>query len=485
MSDRELLLRWLSKAAARLGRHRRARELGRAACTLAALWLFGELLRVVGTPAPVVAALAPLLIMGAVGALALFAWRIARPSTPLQAASAADRRAGLKDQLRSAYWFAQDADADAFVQLLLSRAARTANALELRRTFPSRVPRSMLAALLLALATGALAWLSPRVAFPPSQAATSDSSADAVLGGTPAVGERPLASPGRQSEAPHRDSTGAWADIERLAKALAASPEQDAVKRAIAARDARLAAQLLEGGERSRGSIAPPEGAARPQPDIRAAQAKRLLDALKELSEEMSKVKPEPPIKADVSPTVRTVTNVRDRAQEERRKIEGTPMQGAVTPNNRMRAMARNGAGMREVQFGEGEAAEGGNRASVSGAAEGERSGKSQSGGSEGESKVTAAAEEGDDGPVLGERTERLAAQLEKMAPQRRQDATKQEAVEGLYAATQRQTSEVAHQALDARWRTQREATVAPGGATLPYREAVKQYFLSQHARED
>jgi hypothetical protein len=491
MSDRQILLRWLAAGAARLGWNRRVRELGRAVCALLALWLIAEVLQALGVPAQVLWALVPLLAIAALAAVALFAWRIARATTLAQAAGAADTRAGLKDELQSAYWFTQRAVPDAFVQLLLTRAAQTAARLELRRIFPLGVPRSVMIALTLALLTGTLAWLSPRIAFPvlqqampaPASAATGKTSAGALAKDRSEKAAPPPAGPNAIRE---DQLNAAWSQLDRLTEQLPAGAQQDAVKRAIAARDARLAAQLLQAAERNRAAAVPQDPAARSQREMKAAaEAERLLEGLKGLSNPESKVPLEPPIKAEVSPTVRTATRLREQIREERRKITGTPTQGEVTLNNRLRAISRAGAGMREVSYGEGEAAEAGSQTSVSGAASGDRTGRSQAGGSEGEHPNSSPTGAGDDQPVLGERTERLAAQLEKMSAERSEDSKQQEAVEEFYAATQRRASDVEYQSIAARWRAQQEAVVAPGRTPLSYREAVKQYFLSQHAKED
>ena len=192
MSDHEILLRWLATAAARLGWSRRMPELGRLACALVALRLLAEVLETFGVPAPVQSAVVALLVIAALAVVALFSWRLARPTTLAQAAGAADTRARLKDELKSAHWFAQRAARDAFVELLLARAARTAQTLNARRLFPLAVPHSVLAALALAIFTGSLAWFSPRIALPVMQESMSgpaSPAAGAGRTGAAAVGE--------------------------------------------------------------------------------------------------------------------------------------------------------------------------------------------------------------------------------------------------------------------------------------------------------
>jgi hypothetical protein len=176
---------------------------------------------------------------------------------------------------------------------------------------------------------------------------------------------------------------------------------------------------------------------------------------------------------------------LREQAREERRKISGTPAQGQVSLNSRLRAISRAGVGMREVAYGEGEAAEAGSQTSVSGAASGDRTGRSQAGGSEGEHPNNSPTGASDDQPVLGERTERLIGQLEKMIGEANQDSTQQDTEEEFYAATQRQAALVEDENVVVQQRAHREAVVPQRKTPLAYREAVKQYFLNQHARDD
>ena len=465
------------------------RELGWFVCALAALGLLAEVLEIFGVPAPVLSAVAPVLAAAALAVVALFAWRLTRPTTRAQAAGAADTRAGLKDELKSAHWFAQRAARDAFVELLLMRAARTAQTLDARRLFPLAVPRSVLAALTLATLTVAMAWFSPRIALPVTREPMSGPASTVVRTRAAAAGENEIekiaAEPPSANTVTKDDLTATWARLERLAKELPAGAEEGLIKRAVAARDARLAAQLLQASERNRAAAAPQPPAARPQRELKSADtAQRLLEALQSLPNNENKALPET-TKAEVTPTIRTATRLREQAREERRKITGTPAQGEVTLNSRLRAISRAGVGMREVAYGEGEAAEAGSQTSVSGAASGDRTGRSQAGGSEGEHPNNSPTGAGDDQPVLGERTERLIAQLEKMSSKRDEDSKPQDTEEEFYAATQRQASQVEFESIIAQWRERRESVVRPGGTPLSYREAVKRYFLSQHARDE
>jgi hypothetical protein len=490
MSHHEILLRWLATAAARMRWSRRMRDLGQLACALVALCLLAEVLEIFGVPARNFSAFAPLFLIVALAIVALFAWRLAHATTLAQAAGAADTRAGLKDELKSAHWFAQRSARDAFIELLLARAARTAQTLDARRLFPLAVPRSVLVALPLAILTGTLTWFSPRIALPVTQELISGPASPVAVRTPAAAGENEIekfvAQPASPNAARKDDLTATWSQLERLTKELPAGAEEGPIERAVASRDARLAGQLLQASERNRAAAVPRDPAARPQRELKSADtAQRLLEALQGLQNNEINPPPEPPTKSDVTPTIRTATRLREQVKEERRKITGTPAQGDVRLNSRLRARSRSGVGMREVAYGEGEAAEGGSRTSVSGAASGDRTGRSQAGGSEGENPNNSPTGAGDDEPVLGERTERLVAHLEKMSGERNDDSKQQETEEEFYAATQRQASQVEYESITALWRAQREAVVTPGGTPLSYREAVKQYFLRQHAKDE
>src|SRR5690348_6547134 len=121
MSDREILLRWLAAAARRSRWQRRLPELARLACALAALALLDRVLAAAGAPDAVVAGVRPLLLLAALTLTGLFAWRCSRRVSLADTARAADGRAALNDELRSAHWFAQPgapSARDAAVELL-------------------------------------------------------------------------------------------------------------------------------------------------------------------------------------------------------------------------------------------------------------------------------------------------------------------------------------------------------------------------------
>jgi hypothetical protein len=491
MSDRDLLLGWLASAAARLRWSRRARELGRLACVLVALWLLAEILEILGAPSPVLSALFPLLILSAIASVLLFAWRLARPTTLAQAAGAADDRAGLNDELKSAHWFAQDGARDAFVDLLFTRAAKTAGRLDVRRVFPVGVPRSALAAFALVLVTGALAWLSPRLALPGPREPTPAPAPVAIPGhAARAAGESPIEKIAAELYSPTttgRDPAAEWSKLDAMTNELPPGAERQAIKRALAARDARLVSQLLQALQRKRAAAAEQEPAADQQDrqTLAGVAQSNAGGRVPEVSSQEGKAPRDPVANAASEGTARVRQKLREQMREENRKLQGTPTQGDVTLNNRLRAVSRNSTRMREVAYGEGEAAEAGSQTSVDGAAVGERTGRSRSGGSEGEHPQSSPTGPADTQPVLGARTARLEAQVQEMRVERSDDPQRQETEESFYAATQRQASQLGYEGVAAQSQVQREAALASSQTPMSYREAVKRYFLSQHAKED
>ena len=490
MSDREILFRWLAAAAARMSWKRRMRELGRLACCLVALLLFAEVLEALGVPAPVLSTLAPLLVIAALAVMALFTWRLARPTTLAQAAGAADTGAGLKDELKSAHWFAQRTARNALVELLLTRAARTAQRLDARRLFPLGVPRSAFAALVLTVLTGSLAWFSPRIAWPvaqepasaPVQAASGKASRDAVRERDVEKIAAQLISP---DAVPKKDQSVAWSQLEQMVQQLPAGAEEEAIRHAVAARDGRLVAQLLQLLRHKEAAAAQQDPSARSEGEEMSADAARgIFERPQEIQKKESAALREPSTGALAEPTARVNQQLREQIREEQRKLSGQPAEGEVSTNNRMRAVSPSSSAAQELARGEGQAAEADARTSADGDAKaGNDKGKSKAGGSSGEHRETTTSGEADPHPLLGDPT-RLEAQLKKVRLEGHDDP-QQATEETLYAATRHQVSRVEYEAIAAQWRAQRDAALPQSRTPLSYREAVKRYFLAEHGKEE
>jgi hypothetical protein len=125
-----------------------------------------RVLRWLDGSAPGAAALTVLLaILSGVALLFLLArGRLQRAPGALRAASETDARAGLKDELTSAYWFMQTAQSSAWIAAQLERAAHTARGLQPARLFPLRVPPAAVGALAAGVLVLASVWFAAPLA---------------------------------------------------------------------------------------------------------------------------------------------------------------------------------------------------------------------------------------------------------------------------------------------------------------------------------
>jgi hypothetical protein len=358
------------------------------------------------------------------------------------------------------------------------------------------MPRSGQTALILAVLTTTLALLSPRLALPVLQELTL-APAPAATGRTPAIGvggnepatmiatETVQQSPAPDAGALHEEIPG-QAQLEELAGKFPSGAEEEALRRAVSARDARLVAKLLQALRHRQADAAEPDSLQRllheaaPE-SFGKGRPEQPQDAL----ENASKPVEAPPTDALPEPTARVTQQLREQAEEERRRMTGTPAEGDPEFNPGMRAVNRGGVAMREMKYAAGEAAEAGARTSVDGNAMGPPDGKGRSGGSSGEHPESSYNTAPDMQPVLGARTRRLEVQLKRVRVERSDDPEQDATTEEFYAETQRRASQVGYESLDVQWRTQREAALRPGQTPLSYREAIKGYFLTRHAREE
>jgi hypothetical protein len=492
MSERDILLHWLAGAAARLRAARGLRDAGALACVLFGLLALHQILRALAAPA-LIAALAPLWLLVAFAGAVVFAWRVSRRVTLAEAAGAADARAGLKDELKSAYWLGQServAEArgrQALVPLLVRRAAGDAQRLDPRRLFPVRLPVSIAAAFGLALVAAALGWLSPRVAYPIAGAAP----------GGALRAERAPAKPGTQAEREgSRDtaalpvaaqrSRAAWSALDELAAQLPAGVDAEDLKRAIAARDAQRAAQLLAAVQRREAAAA--LHAARPEAEQMNAQlAQGILERLQSLVESgdagLLDARTDRP--APAQHTAHLTEQLREEVSDAQRDQDGRHSEGETHLNDMLRAISRSSIGERQVVPGDGELAEDHGRTSLGGGAMGRRVGVSRAGAGDGERPQGNPGGNAESEAVLGARTERLRAQLQKVRVAGGEDAQlEQGSEEEFYAATRAQAAQLEYGAAGVAHAAATEAVVSAEQAPLAYREAVKRYSLQQHRKE-
>jgi len=488
-SERELLFDWLERAARRMWARQAWQEAGWLICSLLAAVALYLLLAVLQVPGPALTALAALLSLAAVAVTARFAWRCMRRVTLSRAAHAADTVLDLKDELKSALWFAQQDHASAAELLMLSRTAQTVHRFDPRKALPLRVPRSFLTAatlgavaLALSLAehgnlqtNGAGVALAGDLRTDPrarSEAGAAEQDADFRFD---ANASSPLA---RKTQAENE----LWAKAETVARSLNAE-EGAELQRAIQARDLKRVRELLEPAEQAgRASLVDP-GSRAQAGQVSAEVAQGILERLQSLLGEGAEPKPENPAMAAADHEA-GVAGWRDNSEpnSERRDTEQHTTLDAL--NDALRALSQAATGDRPMANSPpSQASQNNGKTNINGGAMGMRVNTSQAG-EGGEDTPPDTPSEGIGEPVLGKPTLRLAAQLQRLNTGAGQSDAGGSAAEGFYAATQAQAARFDFQTAEAPVRGADEAALTREQVPIAYRSSVKRYFLTEHGKE-
>ncbi len=468
---------------------RRLREVGWIVCTLLSALALYLLLEGLRAPGSVLAAFSPLLLLVAGGAVALFGWRCARRPSLSSAAGEADARADLKDELKSAYWFACQDAASAAEALMLRQAAHTVRRLDLREVFPIRMPANIAAA----AALGAVALT---LAFLPRDAAHSVGT-DLQSAGDGKVEER-AASRGRNtgddsafrfggepapSSTPKaREERALWAKAEELARTLGSPEQRTQMQRAIQAGDVKRAQQLVDAAEEAR--LASPGGpAARAQTNqVSAEVAQGILERLQELLSQGDEPKREAPAQTVHDPgSVQTASRERE-AQEPQRPDTARHTQSEDALDDALRALSRADAGERQAERAQGQSSQDNGRTNINGGAMGVRVDVSQVGPGGEDTPPNSPSEGGE--PVLGKPTLRLAAQLQHLGAGAVHNDPDPGTREAFYAATRAQAARLDFAAAEAAAGNASEMALMRKQVPVAYRASVKRYFLIEHAKE-
>jgi len=486
MSERDPLLDWLDRAATRVRLGLVVRDGGWLLCALLALLALHQWLAVAIAAPAVRAALLPFFLFGAISAGAVFLIRCLRRPTRAQAAAAADRHAALHDELRSALWFAGHRDPGVAAQPLLARADRTVQMLDVRRVFPLLVPHALFASITLGLLAAGSPWLLP--------ATRSAAEAGGTPGAAPAsiaVG-RPPGQPQAETQQPDGSARpqaserlqAAWSQIEALAAGLSGEEEAGGLDRAVAARDAPRAAQILEGLQRRLAAQARPERAARPESEqMSETLAAGILERIKALIQEEDAQRETGATGQPDAPTAHLTEQLRADEEVERGNSRGQQSAGEDALNAMLRAINRSGIGQREVVGGGGEAGQEAGRSNQGGGAMGRRVSNTRAGAGDGERPKGDPKGDAESEPVLGEKTLRLQAQLQRVKVEPTPDEDNRSDEDALYAATRAQAAKTGYEAVTAGPRPSEETAVSSEAIPLAYRDAVKRYTLEQHSK--
>lgn len=466
-----------------------------------------------GTLRPAASALVILLAILAVIALLFALGRsLLRSDGGLEGAAAeADRRAGLKNELLSALWFAREGAQSRWIGAQLERAARRAALIEPKRVVPVRLPPAGLAALALGAIALATLWLAPPLeggagsardaaALTPSRvqalrelvATMSDSDTARQLERALRTLERPDATPEerRQAIAQAQDAVDRMGmqaaskreELQKLSQALGNQPGMEQVAEALAKGDTERAAQLLEQIQQR----IPPKGSksdSDSEPVEGSPQAPSQEQALMEASQASGAQQDSPPSRESVQAAIERLNEIaRDLAassyvneawqsvrgpQLEQYQQAGAMTAGRYAEQTQASSMPSPGSGETPMS--------GGTMFRSAAVAQGDARTEQEGGTRMGEALGDSPAD-----PVLGKSEERLEAQLQQaVIESERQDDAPGEERTWFYSESQQQNSVVSRREVQARARFAQAEGGSNSGISIEHRQIVKDYFMN------
>ena len=470
--------------------NRRRRDVGSIACTLLSALALYLVLHTLVVPSSVLFTVVVLLLLAAAAAVALFAWRCSHRPSLSSAAGEADAHLDLKDELKSALWFAHRELPSAAEVLMLRHAAEMVQSLDHRESFPLRVPGNFGAVAVLAAIVLGLACIGRDTTHAAGSdvASAGDPKADAgtVLRGGNKKREEVFGFDAKASPwaLKAQEESELWTKAEELAQSLKSAEERAELQRAIKARDVNRVRELLEPAEQS--ALARPAGtdAQAQAGQVSADVAQGILERLQSLlGQGGGESKREDPALA-ASDHEAGIPGWRDNGAQEsqRRDTEQHTTMDAL--NDALRALSQAATGDRPMANSPpGQTSQNNGRTNINGGAMGMRVNTSEAGAG-GEDTPPNAPSEGVGEPVLGKPTLRLAAQLQRLSAGSVQDQPASGAAEGFYAATQAQAARLDFTAAEVAERGANESALTREQVPIAYRASVKRYFLTEHGKE-
>lgn len=490
MQNRDALISSLTLVARRMRLNTALRNLAWAACAISSTFLVYQILATV-IPAPaVMSVLKALLILLLVGVVGFFSARSARRTTLAQAAAATDTRADLKDELKTAYWFVRQGEASPLIDLQIRRAALAVQQLHPNKLFVIAIPRGAIATAGLALIGGLLSWFSPR--FEHAQSAHAQiiatESAKAPTAARAAHAPPDLPASVREEQA-NRLNDAVWAKLETTIHSLGQGESLGAVAAAIQSRDAARVAQLLEEIGRKREYARAPAAGRNLTAPAAAQASPDLLARLKDLFS-AGGAAPRPTLDGGADDQLARALGLAQKLDEDARAGANNPANHAAdeaTNNPLQAAVPLERYGPREARRSQTQGGEFAGTTDVEGGAMGRRVTQTTMGAG-GKHSTNESSDNNDieAEPVLGKRTMRLAAKLErvKIEGNRAEGGDAQGVTDAVYAATRAQQAQQSYQNAPQQARYVSESAVSGERIPLAYRGAVKDYFLNLNRKE-
>ncbi|MEO8630514.1 MAG: hypothetical protein ABI612_20815 [Betaproteobacteria bacterium] len=515
MSNQEIILHALGRVRRRLLMHRAVYD----GCVLIGLIAVGLLLwRVLvllGSEGPALTALAILIafLLGAAGVFLLVRNRFATRATLTRAAFEADQRAGLKDELKTAYWFIQHPNASAWTAAQIARAASSARALDPARLLPIRLRRSTLAAGAVSVALLAIAWFAPPLAHLSDAVAQIDSGMSAsdarqvqqlrqlaveikdddaqtaakleqalsTLDRRQATDEqkqRALAAAQQALEQRNLQAASTREGLYQLSEKLRGNKKLDAVADALQEGDARKAADLMR-------NMAAKDAAGKPAetgpPDT--APTNKNLEALLKIGGGRAgdESQQREPSAAAAKEAVDRLNKIAEQLDVQKNVNQASQslqqLQLAVAQRSALSA-GRFGQQAAQMATPSPEAGKtnmpGGTMYRAAAVAKANQASQQQEG-----TKAGSALGDAPSDPVLGKKTTRLEVQLRKEAmPNETQSDEESKSKTWFYAESKEQKSMLDTQSVAARGTFAEAQSTAPEGVAVRHRQIVKDYFM-------
>ena len=500
----------------RVERRLRLNRMLRAAALLAGLVLLGlitwrALAWLAGTVPAASALIVLLATLGAIALLLLIARSLlAAPLDAAGAASEADRRGHLHDELVSAYWFMREARARGarqWIEVQLRRAARTAEELQAARLVPLRLPAAAVGSLLAGVVLLTVAWTAPPLSPAHSAAATADAGDPQVRAMRELVAALPDSEAARRLEAAletlESGKSGAEArrhalaqaqdavdeirmsaaasreGLQRLSQMLAGQEGLEEVAEALAKGDAQRAAELLakaQPANQTAGSGSAPEPS--------EGEGDRPLDqAMQALTDAVAEPQGGRPSAEALKMTVDRLNQIaRELASanyvnEAWKEVKGPQLEvarGNTLSAGRFGEQQPTGAANASPSSGDSPMG-GGTMFRSAAVAQGPGT-EEQEGGT----RAGDAMGEGPPDPLMGEAGERLDVQLRKQALTGQEEQHPDADQDWFYAESQKRTARSEWRAVDARTRFAEAEARSAGGISIKHRRIVRDYFMNR-----
>jgi hypothetical protein len=209
---------------------------------------------------------------------------------------------------------------------------------------------------------------------------------------------------------------------------------------------------------------------------LAASILERLQDLIKEEAQAAAGDAAQPD-----APTAQLTEQLRADEEVEKGDARGQQSAGENALNEMLRAINRSSIGQREVVSGASEAAQEAGRGNQGGGAMGRRVSNTQAGAGDGERAKGDPKGDAESEPVLGKKTARLEAQLQRVKIEPMPGEEESGGEDTLYAATHAQAARTGYEVVATRVQRSPENAARSEATPLAYRDAVKRYTLEQH----